>query len=126
MRLMREVRNDIRGARYVGLSGHSMGGAVAEVAGALIAAAKTYTHPIVFIDNYGGPAPFRRKVHPVIRYGLDRIGRANWYVAGNDPVPYLMPWNHHIGHAVHITTGTRNPIQNHINGYRTLIEEHSA
>lgn len=126
IRVLRDIREDIRGCRYVNIAGHSLGGAVAEIAGVLLAAAKrgSAASPIVFIDNFGGPAPLRRGVGSVIARGMRRIGRAAWYVAGNDVVPYLMPWNRHVGHRIHLHSDSRNPVQNHIHGYDECIEEY--
>lgn len=125
IRLLRDIQKDIRGCRYVHFAGHSLGGSVAEIAGVLLAAAKraSAATPIVFIDNYGGPAPLRRGVGAVIARGMRNLGRAAWYVAGNDLVPYLMPWNRHVGHRIRLQSHSRNLIENHIHGYDTLIEE---
>ena len=108
MKLMRAERTAWHAEKIV-IKGHSLGGAVAVVLAALLQ--KQYKNKDIKAHNYGGPAPFSRlwrRWHP---HSLHR------HRAGNDIVPYVIPWNRHCAKIHKLPSISWNPIINHIKGY---------
>lgn len=119
IRVFRALRNWISIQDEILVTGHSLGGAVAEVLGVLIART---TGKSVRIENYGGPAPWGKK--GLMRWvaAATPVKDAVWFVCGNDVVPFAMPWNTHLGAMRWIPGISVWPWKNHISGYRELIE----
>lgn len=79
LRTFRTLRHELRQWDRVVITGHSLGGATAEVLGAVI---EWLMEIPVEVHNFGGPGPWGRRP--------DAAGSYTWYQAGRDPVPYLM------------------------------------
>lgn len=115
IRLLRHLRTQIRDSQKVRITGHSMGGATAEVAGVILSLYRKVQ--TVSTENYGGPAPWWFLTAWGAWLILWARGlNSKWYLAGSDPVPLIPPWNVHIGHRVTLPS-VGDPIRNHMHGY---------
>ena len=117
IRVLRHLRTEIRAAASVRFTGHSLGGAVAEVAAVV---ASLYRKRVSF-ESYGGPAPWWW----VTAWGgrllcWARGTHGTWYIAGGDFVPLIPFWNCHLGSRERLPT-KGDPITDHIKGYDGLI-----
>lgn len=119
IRVVWRFRYDIKYAGALYITGLSLGGAVAEVAG-FIVACMLPTGNVIY-KNYGGPAPWWFITAPVfwLIYRLRDVC-GFWYIAGGDVVPLIPPWNVHLGHRVRLPS-VGDPIENHIHGYDKVI-----
>jgi hypothetical protein len=121
IRVLWRFRHEIRAASWVTITGHSLGGATAEVAAVL---GSVFLGGGIRGESYGGPAPWWFVTWP-LWWLVSKVAGAElaWYVAGGDPVP-LLPffWNRHLGqrHWIHGTGD--GPIADHVHGYDALIE----
>lgn len=120
MRLFRGLRDEFRDWDHVVITGHSMGGAVAEILGLLIG---RNTNMKVEVHNFGGPGPWSRRAVPKMFRSAVGTTKNYWYSCGNDPVPFLLPWNYHLGEWVHLPRISLLPWKNHITGYVGAIED---
>jgi hypothetical protein len=127
LRVFRLLRSHFRDEVIVVVTGHSLGGSVAEVLAVLIAA---FTPAWAEFHNYGGPGPWARG--PFSRLAQRRLRRKGvllrsfWYSVGIDPVPHVMFWNRHMGEHEHVRSRDLNFIRVHTRGYEHLIEEGRA
>jgi hypothetical protein len=101
-------------ATKVVITGHSLGGAVAEVLAAGVKHKRAEAH------NYGGPRPWRRRI---TAWWATSRADITWYSRGWDIVPWIPPWYHHAGKHVHLGKGLGNFINTHINGCETRQHE---
>lgn len=100
--------------KYIVIQGHSLGGAVATVLGALVSKLLPTTVSVTS-HNYGGPAAFGRWPAEWRLWTLKL--KAHWYTTSWDVVPWLIFWNVHVGRWHRRITKWRNPIKAHIEGY---------
>ena len=117
IRVFRLLLPQITDAERVLVTGHSMGGGVAEVLGAvieLVTSKPTTTH------NFGGPASFGRFRRSRLAWHLVD---AHWYSVPWDFVTWLPPWNRHIGTRHAVPCDIKGFTQRHVHGYTLVMTE---
>lgn len=114
MRVAEHLHSKITRSASIHITGHSMGGSIAE----MLAAGLGMAGFIASAENYGGAAPWKNIWWARIAGGAADI---TWFTCGNDIVPWVPPWFRHAGKHVHLRRVSWNPVKNHVHGYTETL-----